>query len=141
MKLTKTILVAALAVGGLLAGNTSLFAQQTNGVAAGRAARGAMTSDTYIMRFQTALGETNKLTDAEITKAKPVLDDMIKKAAALRADTTIAQPDMRTKRTAITTEAGDALKAIVTPEQFKVIQPLLQRGVRRGGVLPAAPAN
>ena len=36
-----------------------------------------MTSDAMITRFQTALGETNKLSDDVITKVKPVLDTMI----------------------------------------------------------------
>ncbi len=135
MKLRKTILVAALVVGGLFAGNTALFAQNAGG------GRAPMTSDALITRFQTALGETNKLTDSEIPKVKTVLDTMIKEQADLRADTTTAQADKRTKRTAITTEASDALKAIVTPDQFKIIQPLLQRGGRRGGAAAPAPAN
>jgi hypothetical protein len=147
MKSTKTILVAALVVGSLFAVNTAVFAQAGGGGggAAGGGRRGAMTSDAMITRFQTALGETNKLTEAELPKVKTVLDDMIKKNADLRADTTIAAADRATKRTAITTEASDAIKAIVTADQFKIIQPLLQRGNRRGaggGAAPApAPAN
>jgi hypothetical protein len=141
MKLTKTMLVVALIAGSLFVCSTAVLAQAdapAGGAAApggaGGGARGPMTSDGLIKRFQSSLGETNKLTDDEITKVKPVLDDMIKKQADLRADTTIAQADKRTKRAAITTEASDALKAIVTADQFKVIQPLLQRGGgRRGG--------
>jgi hypothetical protein len=141
MKLTKTILVAALVVGSLFAGNTALLAQNAGGGNGGGNAgagngggRRAMTSAAMIARFQTALGETNKLTDAEIPQVKTVLDDMIKKLADLRADTTIAPADKRTQRMGIITEASDALKAIVTPDQFTIIQPLLQRaGGRRGG--------
>jgi hypothetical protein len=59
----------------------------------------------------------------------------------LRADTTTPQADKQTKRMAITTEASDAIKAIVTADQFKVIQPLLQRGGRRGGAAGGAPAT
>jgi phage-related protein len=139
MKLTKSILVAALVVGGLFAGNTALFAQNGGG-GGGGGGRRVMTSDAMITRFQTALGETNKLTDAEIPQVKTVLDDMIKKQADLRADTTIAQADKQTKRMAITKEATDALKPILTPDQFKVIQPLLQRGGRRNGNGGGAPA-
>jgi hypothetical protein len=139
MKLTKSILVAALVVGGLFAGSTALFAQ--NGGAGGAAGgRRVMNSDTMITRFQTALGETNKLTEAEIPKVKTVLDDMIKKQADLRTDTSVAQEDKQTKRTAITKEASDKLKAIVTPAQFKIIQPLLRGGGRRGGGTAPAPA-
>jgi hypothetical protein len=145
MKLTKSMMVAALVVGSLFAVNSSLFAQAGGG--GGGGGRG-MTPDAMITRFQTALGETNKLTADEITKVTPVLDAFIKKQADLRADTTVAQADRATKRTAIVTEASDAIKAIVTPEQFKVIQPLLQRGGGRrggaggagGGAPPPAPA-
>jgi phage-related protein len=133
MKSTKTLLVAALVVGSLFAVNTAVFAQAGGGR--------AQTSDAMITRFQTALGETNKLTEAELPKVKTVLDDMIKKNTDLRADTTIAQADRATKRTAITTEASDALKAILTPAQFTIVQPLLQRGGgRRGGAAAPAPA-
>ncbi len=146
MKLTKTIMVAALVAGGLFTCNTSVLAQAGGGAPAaggpgGGGRRGAMTSEAMITRFQTALGETNKLSDDVVAKVKPVLDDMIKKIADLRADTTVAPADQRTKRTAITKEATDAIKAIVTADQFKVIQPLLQRGGgRRGGNGGGAPA-
>ena len=92
-----------------------------------------MTSDAMITRFQAALGDTNKLSDAIVAKVKPVLDTMIKKRADLLADTTVDPADLQTKMTAITTEASDAIKAIVTPAQFAIIQPLLQRAGRGGG--------
>lgn len=150
MKSMKTMLVAALVVGSLFACTTATFAQAGGGGGGGGGRRGgAQTSAAMITRFQTALGDANKLTDDEITKVTPVLDNMIKEQTALRADTTTAAADRATKRTAITTEASDALKAIVTPAQFTIIQPLLQRGGGRrggagGGAAPApapAPAN
>jgi hypothetical protein len=128
MKSMKTMLVAALAVGTLIACSTPVLAQNGGG------RRGPMSSDAMITRFQTALGDTNKLTDDEITKVKPVLDDYIKQLTDLRADTTTAQADKAAKRKTITAQTSDSLKAIVTPEQFKVIEPLIQRGGgRRGG--------
>ena len=140
----KSMMVAALVVGSLIAVNTAVFAQAGGGGGGGGGRRGgAQTSAAMIARFQTALGDANKLTDDEITKVTPVLDNMIKEQTALRADTTTAAADKATKRTAITTEASDALKAIVTPAQFTIIQPLLQRGGggrRGGGGGGAAPA-
>lgn len=146
------MLVAALVAGSLFACNTAALAQAGGGAGAGPGGpagggRRAMTSDAMIARFQTALGETNKLSDDVIAKVKPVLDSMITNTAALRTDTTLSQADRMTKRKAITTEASDAIKAIVTPDQFNIIQPLLQRGGRRGGAggggapvsAPAAP--
>ena len=139
----KPMLVAALVVGSLLACSTATFAQAggapggapgAGAPGGGRGGRGGpQTSDTLITRFQTALGDTNKLSDAIVAKVKPVLDTMIKKQTDLRADTTVTPADMPTKMAAITTEASDAIKAIVTPAQFTIIQPLLQRGGRGGG--------
>jgi Spy/CpxP family protein refolding chaperone len=135
MKSMKSMMVAALVVGSLFACSTATFAQAGGGAggAGGAGRRGAMTSDAMIARFQKALGDANKLTDAEIPQIKTVIDKMIKDQSDLRADTTTAAADKRTKRTAITTEASDAIKAIVTPAQFTIIQPLLQRGGGRGG--------
>jgi hypothetical protein len=137
----KTMLIAALTAGTLLACSLPLLAQDAptpppaGGAPGGGGRRGgAMTSDAMIARFQTAL-ETNKLSDDVIAKLKPVLDDMIKKQTDLRADQSIAPEDRTTKRAAIVKDASDAVKAIVTAEQFTVIQPLLARagGGRRGG--------
>jgi hypothetical protein len=139
MKLTKSILVAALVVGGLFAGNNSLFAQPAVGPGAG--ARAPMTADARLTAFETALGSTNKLSDEQIPKVKAVFEDMITKQTALRADTTVAQADRATKRTAIMTEASDKLKTILTPAQFTVYQAMPQRGGRRGGAGGAAPAT
>ena len=139
MKLTKPLLFAALVAGSLFTGSLTLQAQNApaappaGGPGAGaRGARGAATSDTLITRFQAALGETNKLSDAVVAKIKPVLDIMIKAQADLRDDTSIAQAERATKRAAIVTTASDAIKAIVTPAQFTIIQPLLQAGGRGG---------
>ena len=141
MKSMKPMLVAALVVGSLFACNTSVLAQAGGapggapgaGAPPGGGRGGAQTSDAMITRFQTALGDTNKLSDAIVAKVKPVLDTMIKKRTDLMADTTVDVADRPAKMTAITTEASDAIKAIVTPAQFTIIQPLLQRGARGGG--------
>jgi hypothetical protein len=147
----KTLLIAALTAGTMLACSLPLLAQDAptpppgGGAPGGGRRGGPMNSDALIARFQTALGDTNKLSDEIVAKVKPVLDDMIKKVTDLRADQSLSPEDRTTKRTAIMTEASDAIKAIVTPAQFAIIQPLLQqagRGGRRGGggaPPPAAP--
>jgi hypothetical protein len=146
----KNILVAALAAGALFACGSPLLAQDATNTppaggpppGGGARGRGVMTSDALITRIQTALGDTNKLSDDVVAKVKPVLDDMLKKMADLRADQTVAQEDRAAKRTAILKDASDAVKALVTADQFTVIQPLLQRaggGRRGGGPPPAAP--
>src|ERR1017187_3628793 len=137
----KPLLVAALVVGSLCACNTEVLAQAGGAGAPGAGAGapggggrrgGAMTSDAMLTRLQTALGETNKLSDAQIPKVKAVFDDQIKKMTDMRNDTTIAQADLAAKRMAIQTEANDALKAILTPAQFTIYNSL-PRGGGRGG--------
>jgi Spy/CpxP family protein refolding chaperone len=161
MKSMKSMMVAALVVGSLIACNAQPAGGAPGGGAPGAGAPGGggrrggapMTTDGLITTFQTALGDANKLTEAELPKVKTVLDDMIKKQADLRADQSVAQADRATKRTAIITEASAALKAILTPAQFAIVEPLLQqagrggRGGRRGaggaggaGAPPPAPA-
>ena len=143
----KTMLVAALVAGSLLAGSTAVFAQANGGAPAARGARGPLSADAMLTRLQTALGETNKLSDAQIPKVKAAFENQIKKMTDLRNDTTIAQADRATKRAAIQTETSDALKAILTPAQFTIYQALPQggrgagrRGPAGGGAAPA-PAN
>lgn len=142
MKLSKSLIIAALVAGSLLAGSAVLQAQPAANPPAGappgggpRAGGRMMTSDAMMTRLQAALGETNKLSDAQVPKVKAVFDDQIKKMTDLRNDTTIAQADRATKRTAIQTETTAALKAVLTPAQFTVYQSLPQggRGGRRGG--------
>jgi len=144
MKSMKPMLVAALVAGSLFACNTVVLAQAGGTPAPGAGAPGAggprgggrmMTSDALMTRLQTALGETNKLSDAQVPKVKAVFDDQIKKMTDLRNDQSIAQADRGTKRTAIQTETSNALKAILTPAQFAVYQALPQggRGGRGGG--------
>ena len=124
------MLIAAMVAISLFTCNTSVLAQSGGG-----RGRGAITSDAMITRLQKALGETNKLSDAIVANVKSVLDDMMKKQADLRADTTIKnQSDRATKRDAITTAASDAIKAIVTPAQFAIMQPVLPQTTGSGGI-------
>ena len=150
MKLSKSLIIAALVAGSLLAGSAVLQAQPAANPPAGappgggaRAGGRMMTSDAMMTRLQTALGETNKLSEAQIPKVKAVFDDQIKKMTDLRNDTTIARADLAAKRMAIQTETNDALKAILTPAQFTLYQSLPRAGGRRGGAggggAPAAP--
>jgi hypothetical protein len=151
----KKMLIVALAAGALFACGSPLLAQDANtpppggapgGAPGGGRRGGPMTTDALIARIQMALGDTNKLTDVELPKVKTVLDDMIKKQTDLRADQSLSPEDRTAKRTAILKDASDAIKAIVTADQFAIVQPILQQAGRgrrggggAGGPPPAAP--
>ena len=91
-------------------------------------------------RLEAALGETNKLSEAQIPKVKAVFDDQIKKMMDLRNDTTIARADLAAKRMAIQKETAEALKAVLTPAQFTIYQSSPRVGGRAVGGGGAAPA-
>src|SRR5208283_3685619 len=91
MKLSKPMIIAALVAGSLFAGSAVLQAQNTTNTPPAGAPPGGprgggrmMTSDAMLTRLQTALGETNKLSDAQIPKVKAAFDDQIKKMTDLR---------------------------------------------------------
>ncbi len=124
--------MAALVTGSLLAGVAALQAQtdtNTPPVGAppggGRGMRGGPTLD----QLATALS----LTDDQKAKVKPILDARDQKVKDLRADTSLSQDDRRTKMQSIRQETSDALKAVLTADQFTKYQQLTQRGRRPGG--------
>jgi uncharacterized membrane protein YgcG len=89
-----------------------------------------MNADTMLQRLDTAL----TLTDDEKTKIKPILDTEVSTITAIRADTTLARADMRTKMTDARTTANTAINALLTPDQqtkFTAYQ--TQQQNRRGG--------
>ena len=108
-----------------------------------------MNADALLTRLETALGTTNKLSEAQLPKVKAVFEKEAKDMTALRpaggggAQLTQEERDaMTAKRTAITKEVSDSLKAILNPEQFKIYEALPQGGRgggRRGGAGGGAP--
>jgi len=75
MKITKLSLVILAAAVGLVALSPALRAQPTNTPPAGggRGARG-MNADALLTRLETALGTTNKLSEAQLPKVKAVFE-------------------------------------------------------------------
>jgi Spy/CpxP family protein refolding chaperone len=118
MKMTKLSLVAALALGGLLACTTLATAQDNGGGKKG----GRMTVEQRLDRMTTEL----TLTDAQKPKVKAVLDDTAAKMKDVPAD------QRREKMPAIREEETKKLKEILTPEQF-VKYEAMARGGKKGG--------
>jgi Spy/CpxP family protein refolding chaperone len=113
MKLNKTLMIAALAVGGMFA--TSLAHAQddaTNTPPAKQGMRGGrgMSLDAVAKRLD--------LTDDQKDKVKPILEDMQKKMTDLRSDSSTSATDRRSKMKEIRDDATTKLKKILTPEQL-----------------------
>src|SRR5260221_10192991 len=105
MKSTKTMLIAALAVGALLTGNTVLRAQDsTNPPPAGAPPAGQRPPGMRGAPNLDMLAKQLELTDEQKTKIKPILEEQAKKIKDLRADISLSQEDRRAKMKAIRDE-------------------------------------
>jgi Spy/CpxP family protein refolding chaperone len=147
MKSTRTMLIAALAAGALLACSSTLLAQDAttntpaaNPPAGGMRGRGGPT----LAQLTTALN----LTDDQKPKVQAVLDDQKKQMTDLRNDpdfSSMSQADRRTKMQAIRADITAKMKAILTDDQFAKYQKMggRNRGGAGGGNPPpaAAPQN
>lgn len=130
MKLSKSLIIAALVAGSLFASSAVLQAQNaTNPPPAGAPPAGprGMRGGPNVDQIATAL----KLDDAAKPKVKTILDDQQKKMAELRADTTLSMQDRRTKVQAIRDETSTQMKAVLTADQFDQWQKMSQARPRR----------
>jgi Spy/CpxP family protein refolding chaperone len=131
MKLSKSLIIAALVTGSLFAGSAMLQAQtDTNTPPAGAPPAGAPPGGGRGMRGGPSLDQiatSLKLDDATKEKIKPILDAQRQKMTDLRADTSLAPEDRRAKVQAIRDDTATQLKAILTPDQFDQYQKMTQR--------------
>jgi Spy/CpxP family protein refolding chaperone len=117
MKLTKTLALAALVAGSLLAGNTALQAQDTNtntppaGRPGGPGMRGRLNLDN--------LG----LTDEVKTKVQTILTEQ---RTNLRALSNLTPDERKAKAKEIREATTAKLKEILTAEQFEKLQKQMQ---------------
>jgi hypothetical protein len=139
MKLSKSLVMAALVAGSLAAGDFSARAQSTTPAAPpavgqnGPGVRGRLTIE--------QLTKELTLTDGQKPKVKAVLDDQQQKSQALRTDTSLTPADRRTKTKAIRDEATAKLKEILTADQFAKYQKLLPGGRNLPGTPVTPPAT
>ena len=121
MRILKTGLIAALAIGGLVALTNVASAQDAN--KEGKKGR----YQTPEQRLEALTKELN-LTDAQKPKVKAVLEDGAKKREEIRN----ADPsERREKARALIEEQNKKLKEILTPEQYEKFRKL--ESERRGG--------
>ena len=125
MKLSK-ISLALVAAAGLLSLASSVRAQDpapatpTQPPANRRGGGGGafLNPTNQLVALEKALGETNKLSDAQKPKIMAALEDQSKKMQELRGSGA-AQEEIRTKRTAITDDTAKKMKEVLNAEQFK----------------------
>ncbi len=126
MSTRKISLIAALALGSLLACTTIASAQSTN--APGRGGR-RMTVQQRVDRMASEL----KLNEEQKTKVTTLFETETKKRQELRADTALSREDRREKGRTLMQEQNKKLKEILTPEQFTQWQKMRPQGRNRQG--------
>ena len=123
MKSTKTLLIAALAAGALLAGSSALRAQDaTNTPPAGEHSPG--------MKSHPDLAKQLDLTDAQKPKVEAIRKNATEKGRALREDTSLTPEEKKAKAKAIREDTATQMKGVLTPEQFTKWQEMSKRGPR-----------
>jgi Spy/CpxP family protein refolding chaperone len=124
----KLSLIAALAIGGLVACSTLATAQDsTNNVPKKGGKRGMPTVEQQMERMTTALD----LTDAEKPKVKAVLEDSSQKMKEIMSDTSLDRAAIREKMQPITDEQNKQMKAILTDDQYTKYLAMNQRGGKK----------
>ena len=118
--MSKLSLIAALALGGLMACSTLATAQDTTPPAK-KGGKNRPTVEQQVDTLTTAL----TLTDEQKPKVKAVLEDQQKKMQELRNETD--QDARRTKMQDLRKETETKMKAILTPEQNTKYQEMNQR--------------
>jgi Spy/CpxP family protein refolding chaperone len=142
MKLSKTMILAALTAASLFAAGSAPGQNTTPNAPAGGA---STTTPPRAPRQRMDIAKMLNLTDDQKAKVQPILDAQRQKMRAVFQDDSLQPEDKRTKLKAIQEDTSAQLKPILTPEQFATWQKLQTR-VRRmsppGGnaPTPGAPA-
>jgi len=129
MKSTKTLLIAALAAGALLAGSSSLLAQDATN-----------TPPPSMKGGRHDIAKELDLTDAQKPKFKEIMNSSREKMKALHEDSSLTSDERKTKAKVIQEDTATQMKALLTPEQFTKWQELTKHGHRPPAGSPP-PAN
>jgi len=127
--MSKLSLVAAMALGGLVACSTLAPAQDAPADAKKGGKRGFPTIEQQMERYNTGL----TLTDEQKPKFKAALEEQQKAMQAIRSDSSLEQDARRTKMQDLRKATDTKMKGILTDEQYKKYQEMSQRGGKKGG--------
>ena len=118
----KLSLIAALALGGLMACSTLVTAQD----APKDAPKGGKKGFTVEQQME-RMTEQLTLTDEQKPKVKAVLEETSKKMEPIRADSSLDRDARMEKMKPIMEEQNKKMKDILTPDQFTKYQEMQQR--------------
>lgn len=132
--MTKTLALAALVAGGLLAG-TALQAQDASINSTPKHSERGGHARPNMERISKEL----KLTDDQQTKFKAALEDQQTKLKALREDTSLSKEDKRAKAKEIREQTQTTIKGILSLEQREKLRKMMEH--RRGEAKKKAAAS
>ena len=124
----KLSLIAALALGSLLACSTLVNAQDAK-PGKGNKGKGHMTVEQRLDQMTKDLS----LTDEQKPKVKAVLEDSSKKRQAISSDTSLDRQQMREKMQPIRDEQNTKMKEILTPDQMEKYTKIQDEMRKKGG--------
>ncbi len=129
------MLIAALAVGALLAGGSSLLAQDATNTPPpmehGPGGPG--------MKARGDIAKQLDLTPEQKPKVEAIMKSTMEKRKELREDTSLTQEEKRDKGKALQEDTSKQLKAVLTPEQFTKWQEISKRARTRPPGAPIPP--
>jgi Spy/CpxP family protein refolding chaperone len=117
MKANKIMLIAALAVGSLLAWSPALRADDTNKPLSTPPAGAPPAGQPPHSGFE-RMAEQLNLTADQKPKVQAIEDTRRQKMLDLHNDTSLSQKDRQDKRKLIAEDMAQQMKAVLTPEQF-----------------------
>lgn len=126
MKMNRTHLTAALALGGLLALGATSFAQERP-AGGGQQGQGRPRGQDRLQ----AISERLQLTDQQKEKLKPIFEEEGKKRRDLMENKDLSQAQRREKMQAIRKETSEKVKPILTAEQWEKWQKMMEQGGQR----------
>ena len=132
--MNKLSLIAAMALGGLVACSTLATAQDATPKQGGGKAR--FSPEQQLERMTTQLS----LTDEQKPKVKAVLEETSKKMQEIRNAPDFDRSQMREKMQPIMEKQNEKMKGILTEDQFKKYQEMQQRA-KQGGKRKKADAQ
>ena len=126
--MSKLSLIAAMALGGLVACSTLVTAQDASNAPEKKDGKGRMSPEQQLERYTEKLS----LTDEQKPKVKAVLEDSAKKRREIAKESGQDRQQMREKMQPVMEAQNKKMKEILTADQFTKYQEMIDRA-KKGG--------
>ena len=127
--MSKLSLIAAIALGGLVASSMLATAQDATNAPARKGGKRGFSVEQQMQRYTEQLA----LTDDQKPKVEAVLKASSKKRQEITSDTSLDRQQIHEKMQPVMEEQNKKMKAILTDDQYKKYQEMNERGKKGGG--------